>query len=525
MTQAYDDIVYENKRMIVETHFQSALNKLAMMAGTLCSDMPDVSSTGHEGLKQALIGLIACFPVYRTYIGPRPPHPADSRRIEEAADEARRRNPGTGHDLNVLKRLVLAAAEDRHDSDLTRNRLKFVRTLQQYTGPVMAKGFEDTVLYIYNRLLSLNEVGGEPREFGVSLDDFHAFNRQRLAEWPSTMSATSTHDTKRGEDVRARINVLSEIPHEFDERIRKWRDLNTPHYGVLEGIRVPSPNDEYFLYQTILGAYPYDEDDRAGFLPRLEAYMIKAMREAKSLTSWAEPDTRYEELFIDFMSAILDPARSPGFLDDFMSFAGKVQRYGVYNSLSQTLLKMTAPGVPDFYQGAELWDLNLVDPDNRRPVDFAGRKQLLEELTTGMQEDLPGLLRDLLDQPEDGAVKMFLIHRALAARTERAALFREGEYIPVYPQGDLGENLICFARRQGEDAALAIAPRFYTALVGPYELPLGGNVWKNTEVPLPGGFPSRWRDTITAKEIQSNGRLVVGEVLTDFPVALLLGRG
>lgn len=522
ISDTYDDMVYENKRMIVETHFQAAMERLAWMAGDLLSDIPDLSPTGHEGLKRALMGFAACFPVYRTYIGPRPPHPADSRRIEEAAEEAERRNPDIGRDLHALKHLILAAVEELEDSGLSQSRVPFLRTLQQYTGPIMAKGFEDTVLYIYNRLLSLNEVGGEPRDFGVSLEDFHAFNQRRLMEWPHSMSATSTHDTKRGEDVRARINVLSEIPDDFGERIRRWRELNAPHAGMEDGMRVPNPNDEYFLYQTLLGAYPFLEEERAGFIPRLKAYMIKAMREAKSLTSWAEPDTAYENGFTGFMKAILDPAVAGEFLDDFSEFSGRIHRYGVYNSLSQTILKLTSPGVPDFYQGSEIWDLNLVDPDNRRPVDFGFRNELLKTLTSGASDGLPGLVRGLLLEPHDGAVKIFLIQKALAARRASIGLFTEGAYVPLYAEGELRNHIICFVRRSEGHAAIVIAPRFFTSLVEPEVLPIGNAVWKDTRVRLPDGFPAEWKDAITDKAIVVEGELKIGDALTDFPVALLM---
>lgn len=522
LTDTYDDMVYQNKRMIVETHFQSAVEKLARMAGELFEDMPDLSPTGYHGLRQALMGFIACFPVYRTYIGARTPHPADCRRIEEAVEEARRRNPKTGPDLEVLKRLILAAVEELEDSGLARSRLPFLRTLQQYTSPVMAKGFEDTVLYVYNRLLSLNEVGGEPRDFGVSLEDLHGFNQRRLSEWPHSMNTTSTHDTKRGEDVRARLNVLSEIPREFGDRIRRWRDLNACHAGSIQGTRVPELNDEYFLYQTLVGAYPFSEEGRAGFLPRLEAYMIKAMREAKSLTSWVEPDAACEKGFAEFLKASLDPSVSPEFLGDFLEFSSRVHRYGVYNSLSQTLLKVTSPGVPDFYQGAELWDLNLVDPDNRRPVHFGIRNGLLKTLAERIPDGLPDLARDLLLRPEDGVVKLFLIQRSLAARREMVGLFTEGAYLPIYAEGELREHVICFGRKLEDAAALVLAPRFFTSLVEPHVLPLGEEVWKDTDILLPEGFPAEWKDAITENEIQADGRVKIGKILTHFPAALLI---
>jgi (1->4)-alpha-D-glucan 1-alpha-D-glucosylmutase len=520
-TQSYDDLVYENKRMIIETHFESAVRKLAHMAEALCADMSEITCPRREALKQGLRELIASFPVYRTYMGPRPPHPADRRRVEEASEDARDRNPEVGTALAVLETLILTAATDLEDSDLARRRLRFVRTLQQYTGPVMAKGFEDTVLYVYNRLLSLNEVGGEPQEFGVSLEEFHNFNQKRLAEWPHSMSATSTQDTKRGEDIRARLNVLSEIPGEFGQRTRRWTELNSAHAGMLERTRVPTPSDEYFLYQTLVGAYPFEERDRAGFLVRLEAYMIKAIREGKTLTTWADPDIAYETGLIDFVRAIMNPEVSPEFLEDFMDFAGKVHRYGVFNSLSQTLIKIAAPGVPDFYQGSELWDLNLVDPDNRRPVAFKHRIRLLSIIAERSRDDLHGLLRDLLSHPEDGSVKLFLVHRALKVRNGMIDLFSRGAYMPLCAEGRMKQHVIAFARRYEDRIALALAPRFFTVLIEPQGMPVGSEVWGDTAVVLPEDFPKRWRDEITGRDIHADHGLKVADVLTDFPVALL----
>jgi (1->4)-alpha-D-glucan 1-alpha-D-glucosylmutase len=253
--------------------------------------------------------------------------------------------------------------------------------------------------------------------------------------------------------------------------------------------------------------------------------MLKAIREAKSLTSWAEPDTAYERVFAGFMKAILDPAAAPEFHNDFIEFSSKIHRYGVYNSLSQTVLKVASPGVPDFYQGAELWDLNLVDPDNRRPVDFGRREEVLATLTGRMSEGPPGLLRDLLLNPEDGAVKIFLIQRALAARGENMRLFNEGGYVPLYAEGERKQNIICFARKSEDRSALVIAPRFFTSLVEPHDLPIGEAVWKDTWVSLPEGFPVEWRDAITGRAIRAEGCLKIGCVLSDFPVALLIGTG
>jgi (1->4)-alpha-D-glucan 1-alpha-D-glucosylmutase len=299
---------------------------------------------------------------------------------------------------------------------------------QQFTGPLMAKGFEDTTLYIYNRLLSLNEVGGFPETFGVSLEEFNNFTKSRNDLWPHSLNATSTHDTKRGEDVRARLNVLSELPEEWETHIRKWSRINSKKKRAMRGLRVPDKNDEYFLYQTLVGGYPFSESEQSLFKKRIQSYMIKAVREAKIHTAWLEPDKEYEEACIKFIEQILDTSKPNEFLETFIPFQRKVAYYGIFNSLSQTLIKITSPGVPDFYQGAELWDLNLVDPDNRRPVDFSTRRSLLRNITEETQADLLSLVSSLLRGREDGRIKLFLISTALETGSDMV-IFSKGAHI------------------------------------------------------------------------------------------------
>ena len=329
-----------------------------------------------ESLRDALREVIACFPVYRTYIRTDTQHPdeQDERYIRASIKTAKRRNPATsGSVFDFIQDLLLLKDPDSiGDADRAERRL-FVMRFQQLTGPVMAKGLEDTAFYRYCPLLSLNEVGGSPDKFGVALAHFHGKNVARRQSWRNAMLASSTHDTKRSEDVRARINVLSEIPAEWYRAIRAWQRLNEEKKIQVAGEAVPSANEEYFLYQTLLGAWPLNPMDAAGhadFVGRIHTYMEKALREAKVNTSWINPNTEYEAAFHTFLDNILDRATGKPFLELFAPFQAKIARAGIFNSLSQTLLKIAAPGLPDFYQGTEVWNFSLADPDNRRPVDY-----------------------------------------------------------------------------------------------------------------------------------------------------------
>lgn len=387
----------------------------------------------------------------------------------------------------------------------------------------MAKGIEDTLFYVYNRLVSLNEVGGDPAQFGLTLEEFHEFNTQQKDQWIHKMNATSTHDTKRGEDVRARINVLSEIPNEWEQQITSWREINQGHKTKLPDKVVPTANDEYFFYQTLLGAFPFAESEYSEFIQRVKDCSIKSVREAKVHTAWLRPDTAYEEGFLAFIDAVMQPSPENPFFQKFQPFQQKIASYGVYNSLAQVLLKLTTPGVPDFYQGTELWDLSLVDPDNRRPVDFEQRIAALQEIRTQASEDILALMKELLSYPESGKIKLFTIARILEAKSQAIALFQTGDYRPLKGSGKFSENVVGFARSQGNQVAIAVAPRFLTHLIQPGTLPLG-KVWQDTHLELPSGFPSQWQDAISGQLIQTDGTLSIAETLTHFPVALLMNQ-
>jgi (1->4)-alpha-D-glucan 1-alpha-D-glucosylmutase len=367
----------------------------------------------------------------------------------------------------------------------------------------MAKGLEDTVMYLYNRLLSLNEVGGSPMRFGVSVEEFHQFNQRQHACFPHGLTATATHDTKRGEDTRSRLQVLSEIPEEWEARLQRWREINSPHKKRIEGRGLPAANDEYALYQTLIGALPWEEQDWSSFEERVQAYAVKSVREGKTHSSWLRPDAVYEEALGHFVSALLN--RDSAFWADFLPFQQEIAGYGVYNSLARTALKLAMVGVPDFYQGCELWDLSLVDPDNRRPVDYGLRQRLLAAVKARVATDPLAALAEFLQTPADGKAKLVLIWRGLHLRQQYPEVFQRGEYVPLPVLGSLQNHVVAFARVFGRQTVVAIAPRFYTGLIKNHELPLGDRVWQETRLVLPSHLDGPWHNEVTGATLMAAG--------------------
>jgi len=393
---------------------------------------------------------------------------------------------------------------------------------QQLTGPAMAKGFEDTVLYSYNRLISLNEVGSQPDRFGIPVKEFYKFNSERAKRWPYSLNATSTHDTKRGEDVRARINILSEMPEQWSSKVTYWRKINERKKTRHKGGLAPDANDEYFLYQTLIGALPFRENEYKAFKRRIKKYFIKAVREAKVHTNWIEPNEEYESACAQFIDKLLIFHQTDEFWQDFTTFQKKVAAYAVYNSLSQVLIKMTAPGTADFYQGSELWDLNLVDPDNRRQVDFKGRAKLLAEIKNTANQTNTDFFAELLKRAENGRIKMFLIYKVLSARKRHRQIFEHGDYLPLTITGPQKEHVIAFARKSGKRMAIAIATRFLSSMVSPTQLPVGNEIWKDTSIILSNSACNSWLHAITEEEVKNSNKIPVGRILNKFPVALLV---
>ncbi|HLL89881.1 MAG TPA: malto-oligosyltrehalose synthase, partial [Tepidisphaeraceae bacterium] len=463
----FHELVYAKKKLILELSLASELQMLARQLDRLAQRDRHSRDFTLNGLRKTLAEIIACFPVYRSYVRDDGSMvPQDSQQIQWAVDEAVRRNPKTDASVfhfvrdTLLQRYPTASADH-----LRADQRRFAGKFQQVTAPVTAKGIEDTAFYIYNRFVSLNEVGGEPSRFGVPPDDVHSYLTTRQRDWPFALSALSTHDTKRSEDVRARLNVLSEIPDEWLACVERWARINERHKTNVGGHAAPDRNEEYLIYQTLLGAWPLDPwsaDEHTALIVRVQNYLQKALREAKVHTSWTDPNEPYEAAVKAFVTKLMTQETGGEFLDDFHRLRQRVSRFGLINGLAQTLVKLATPGVPDTYQGTALWDFSLVDPDNRRPVDYATRQSMLATLSAGLREsgdDHRSLARDLSATLPDGRAKLYATARALHARRQYPGLFTTGDYTPLTATGPGAEHLFAFARRHGTATAVAAVPR------------------------------------------------------------------
>jgi (1->4)-alpha-D-glucan 1-alpha-D-glucosylmutase len=518
----FEDLLTEKKSLILEKHMTGDIDNLALHLRDLSSKDRFGSDLTLHGLKRALSEVMVAFPVYRTYVASETVTKEDRDFIQRALKKARKKNPGLGHEFDFVERYLLLQIEEGLSQDERSERLAFVMRFQQFTGPLMAKGVEDTALYVYNRLLSLNEVGGNPQRFGFSLMEFHEANLKRFRQWPHALNATSTHDTKRGEEVRARINALSEIPELWEKQIREWSRINRKRKKKVGGVDVPDRNDEYFLYQTLIGAMPFEEDAFPDFVNRIKEYVIKAVREAKVHTAWLKPDEDYEKAYLSFVEGILEPGNP--FLAAFLPFQNRVAQWAVYTGLSQALVKLTSPGVPDIYQGSDLWDLSLVDPDNRRPVNYEKRRAFLKDIRAKAEKARGELIAELLSTREDGRIKLYLIYVTLKVRKNNKALFREGGYVSLHTTGTLGDHVIAFARNEGKRWSVTVAPRFFVGLSDQGGHPLGEEVWKDTALVLPQEAPKKWENALTGEKIIGLRSIPLAEILRIFPAALLMSE-
>jgi len=407
-------------------------------------------------------------------------------------------------------------------------RLSFVLRWQQFTGPIVAKGLEDTTLYVYHPLVSLNEVGGDPSPDAICPQEFFEFIAERQKRWPHSMNASSTHDTKRAEDVRARISVLSEMPQQWQKRLHQWAAMNEKYkIAGNGGAMVPDRNEEYFLYQTLLGMWPLEQNELGGVLERLQSYGVKAIREAMVHTRWTRPNLAHEEGLKNFIAAILDDKQNSAFLEDFLNFHRDLAFYGMLNSLSQTLLKITTPGVPDFYQGSEIWDLRLVDPDNRGTVDFARRIKLLTSLTQNNSQQAAGFAGELLKNWTDGRIKLYLISKALKCRQEFSKLFTDGDFVPAEIFGERSQNVTAFFRVSGNQQALVLALKWLAGSGMIQNANAQANFWGNTSIRLPDNGSASWQNALTGESVSAKNQsasLNVSDALKNFPVALLLSQ-
>ena len=522
-----ETIIYESKLSVMRNALSSETYVLTNLLSRLASANRQVRDFTDDLLEAAIRETIACFPVYRTYIDDRGQYTERDRAfIRLAVARAKRRNRETDESVfDFLERTLLL--HGRTGDEIDQGELYFALKFQQLTGPVMAKGVEDTAFYVYSRFLASNDVGSSMDAFGIEADDFHDANRARLQVAPDAMLATSTHDTKRSEDVRNRMDVLSEMTYLWPSYVRRWVRLNARHKRTLSDGRVaPSANEEYFIYQTLAGAWPWRMPtlrDREAFLERMQQYMTKALSEAKVNLSWTNPNPAYVDAVHAFLHSILMPdarGRDPRFVQTMGEILPVLETFGAVNSLAQVVLKIASPGVPDFYQGTEMWDLSLVDPDNRRPVDYEVRREALawlQEQATALGE--LAVCREILDRLDDGRVKLWTIHRALQLRNRMADTFRRGEYVPVTATNGLSEHVLGFTRGA---RVLAVVPRFaFTLANGKTRLPMD-RAWGRGELFVPEMAGAELENIFTGERLQveAEGRLPLRTVFAEFPVFL-----
>jgi (1->4)-alpha-D-glucan 1-alpha-D-glucosylmutase len=526
---AFGEVVRQGKELVIHELFTGELENLTQWLAQIAAVDRHARDIPARELREALAQVTAAMPVYRSYTRDFKVNETDRRYIEQALTSARERTSRQlgGRAAFSFLRKVLLLEELPPRPEHRELRLRFVRRWQQFSGPAMAKGLEDTAFFRHTRLISLNAVGGTAEEIEQPLDvvAFHEHNAVQRKRWPHALNTTTTHDTKRSGDVSARINVVSETPFAWARAYRRWRRLNKPLRRIIGDREVPNANEEILLYQTLIGAWPWDPMELEEFRRRIKQFMWKALREAKLTTSWLRPDETYEQAVLDFIDDILEPARSPDFLMDFDRFHQKIAFAGAWNALSQSVLKITSPGVPDFYQGDELWDFSLTDPDNRRPVNFDLRRRLLEQFTT-----YPGksYISDLLENWRDGRIKLFVTACLLQHRQQAKALYEKGEYIPVYATGPHAQNVVAYLRKNGADWSLTAVPRLVIGLAHA-KFPLGKKAWGRTVLRLPAGAPTRWRNVLTGETVHTNISVLQGgcqlglrDVLVNFPVTLLV---
>jgi (1->4)-alpha-D-glucan 1-alpha-D-glucosylmutase len=513
--KSYAAHVYESKLHILRFSMASEVSMLARALERVAAKNRKWRDFTLMSLTEALSETIAAFPVYRTYMRTgEPPSANDERHVRRAVAAAGRRTPSiSSRVFGFLGELLLLHTEgtEAEQAEQTAFALRF----QQLTGPVMAKSTEDTAMYRYVRLVCSNEVGGNPAAFGTSLEEFHRGNVERARTWPLGMTTTSTHDAKRGEDASVRIAVLSEASGRWRREVQRWTEMAGAFRPNLDGEPAPTPKHEYLFYQTIVGAWPVGWDGKEGrvqFKERLVRFLEKAGKEAKEVTSWTNPEPRYDEAVVAFVEGVF---QHEALLDGIRRFSEFISPYGAANGLAQCVLRFCSPGVPDTYQGSELWNQNLVDPDNRRPVDYGRRRDALATIRGRRGEPLP-LAKELLSSFEDGRVKLYVTHAALLARKAHRELFLRGDYEGLAG----GEHVVAFTRSYGKERLLAVVPRHSlrkTRGERPFAL---GDVWGDDRLAVP--CAGVYRNVFTGAAVHVAGDVPLREVFADFPVALLI---
>ena len=522
MKKSLAAILADKKRNMIQRDMAGDVDNLVRLVKTVSSKDRQGTDITMPALKQAITEVLVQFSVYRTYISPEAFRPADLAYIREAIRATRRANPELQFELAFLERFLLLEFGENMEASGKREWTHFVMRFQQVTGPLLAKAMEDSTFYVFNRLLCLNEVGGDPGRFGIQAADWSRAMQKRMESWPAALNATATHDAKRGEDARMRLAALSELAQPFADALKALASSARGRRQRIGSRLTPDRNEAYFLYQALLAHRPFAAADMAAFGDRLKAYLVKALREAKEHSNWQSPDEQAEQAYLAYAGNLLDPDPAVAFPTAFWALWQRVARVGLVNSLSQTLIKITAPGLPDFYQGTEFWDFSMVDPDNRQPVDYALRHKTLTKLARADAANRPALLQELVAKAEDGRIKLFLIWKGLAARRELAELYRKGDYRPLEFAGGRQGMAFGFARTLGEATAVTLIPRFFARAAGEEaRFPLGP-FWEDAGVSLAGAHP--FVDAFTGRVFAAAGKVPLQDVFRDLPFALLVSR-
>lgn len=538
------DVVYQAKRLITATSMASELNVLAHELNRLSEQDRRSRDNTLDGLQEALREVVACFPVYRTYISAHGFSASDEMAINEAVGQAMRRNPTLDYSVfEFIRNHIFPVRQADESEERFAERLRFAMKFQQYTSPVQAKGMEDTVFYRYSPLASLNEVGSGSGRRATTPAEFHQANVHRMERWPDAMLTTSTHDTKHGEDARMRIHVLTELPGEWESRLNEWAALNESAKTTVNGQPAPERADEYLYYQNLLGMWPVAQraaDD--DIVRRIKVFMTKALKEAKVHTSWINPSNEYDAAMERFVERTLRGENSGAFLASFLPFAERIATFGAWGSISQIALKLTSPGVVDTYQGGELWDLNLVDPDNRRPVNYATRKGSLDRAMAQIADcDLSPAERsrrigDLCENWQTGDLKLLYLATGLQLRNKAQELVRRGRYVPLHVEGPRAKHLIAFARSSKEKLLVTVAARWFVDLLpAPPAVHEIGKVLRGTwiEIPVPcesgASRKIRFMNVLTGADCdceptKSGLRLRADNALAGLPAAWLIAE-
>jgi malto-oligosyltrehalose synthase/4-alpha-glucanotransferase len=515
-TEPVQKHLFKKKAHILFDHMGGELENLYLLLLELnLVEDTDIARVGKEQVRKAIGEFLIHFPVYRYYGNQMPLEEHEIESVQNIFQEVKNAHPDLAEAIAMLENSLLIRPGDG-DKDYDKRALEFYQRCMQFTGPLMAKGGEDTLMYTYERFIGHNDVGDSVETFGIKAKDFHIKMKQRQKKWPLSMNTTSTHDTKRGEDVRARLNVLTDLSDDWISTVKHWQELNAP---LREMYSAPDANDEYLIYQTLIGAYPLPGQDEDDFSSRLEEYLQKALREAKRKTTWAEPNEEYEKGTQEFARELLN--KDGEFWEDFVSFQNQIADFGMVNSLSQLILKFTCPGIPDVYQGCELWDLSLVDPDNRREVDFEKRQNWLDEFDHAEPNTL---LENLWNERGNARIKLWLTQRLFKLRSENPLLFSEGEYLPLSVKGRFKDNLFAFARIHRKSVLVVAVPLHMAAICKQENAELATFDWKDTKIELPCGLGKYWENLLTTQNEEFEGNLKPADLFSGVPFAILKGN-